>query len=238
MEAVKLEQVMEEQIELIFAKRCENCKVRPKHHPHKWCEPCINRYYRKEKMTPERVDKITIKLVEPLYANATLDDIDPEIREKILNRESSQDLYLFGLPGRGKTHTMAALIRHYVAEGYNCKRICFDDFCCEVRSTISPASKQTERDMTEPLKEVDMLFIDDLGLRSKQETDFAYITFYTILNKRQERLLPTFISSNKNLDRLRQTFDERICSRLNAALIIELTGEDKRKMFDDFSVRS
>lgn len=215
-------------MKVISAERCENCKVRPKHQEHKWCESCIDRYYRKEKMTPEKADYVTIKLVEPLYANATLDDIESETREKILSREASQDLYFFGLPGRGKTYTIAALIRHYVVEGYKCKRICFDDFCIQVRSTMSPASKQTERDMTEPLKEVDMLFIDDLGLRSKQETDFAYITFYTILNKRQERLLPTFISSNKSLDRLRQTFDERICSRLRTALIIELTGEDKR----------
>jgi len=94
---------------------------------------------------------------------------------------------------------------------------------------MSPASKMTEWDMIEPMKNVDKLFIDDLGLRSKQETDFAYVTFYSLLNKRQERLLPTFISSNKGIDRLIEAFDSRIASRLDMALIIEMKSEGHRK---------
>lgn len=225
MEAVKLKEPL---AKVISVSRCENCKVRYRHADKKWCKQCIDRYYRKQKLTPEAVDKVTLGLVEPLYANATLDDIESTIREKLLNREPEQDLFLYGLPGRGKTYIMAALIRHYISQGYECKRICFDDFCCQVRSTMSPASKQTEWDMVKPLIEIDMLFIDDLGLRSKQETDFAYVTLYSILNKRQERLLPTFISTNKDLDRLRVSFDERIVSRLHTALQIELTGKDRR----------
>lgn len=219
----------------IFADRCEECKVRPKHcdkqqGERKWCKVCIDRYYRKEKMTPEKADILTLNLVEPLYANATLEDLEPGICEKLLKRESDQDLYLFGLPGRGKTYAMAALIRHYTAEGFKCLRICFDEFLCQVRSTMSPGSKITEWEMTKPLKEIDLLVIDDLGLRSEAETNFAYGTLHQILNKRQERLLPTFILSNKNLTTLRQSFDERIISRLSTALVIEITGDDRRKI--------
>ena len=94
---------------------------------------------------------------------------------------------------------------------------------------MSPATKKTEWDLIEPLKKVDMLFVDDLGLRSKRETEYAYITLYSILNKRQERLLPTFICSNKDLDRLRESFDDRIVSRLQTAVIIRMDGQDKRK---------
>ena len=96
----------------------------------------------------------------------------------------------------------------------------------EVLSLFWPNTPSTNG---KPYKDVDLLFIDDLGLRSKQETDFAYITLYSLLNKRQERLLPTFISTNKDLDRLRASFDERIVSRLQTALQIELKGEDRRK---------
>ena len=94
---------------------------------------------------------------------------------------------------------------------------------------MSPASKQTEWEMVQPMKDVDILFIDDLGLKSKQESDFAYQILYTILNKRQERLLPTFISTNKNLDKLRDSFDERIVSRLHTALKFKVVGKDRRK---------
>jgi DNA replication protein DnaC len=93
---------------------------------------------------------------------------------------------------------------------------------------MSPASKKTEWDLIEPLKDVDKLFIDDLGLRSKQETDFAYVTFFSILNKRQERRLPTFVTSNKSIEQLGLSFDARVASRLQTALIIEMTGQDRR----------
>jgi len=226
---VKIGQATKDAMKLISAERCEKCKVRPKHQNKKWCKYCIGIYYTKKKMTFEKTDRCSIVLAEPLYANASLNDLEPKLRNKLLGRKPDQDLYLFGLPGRGKTHIMAALIRHYTGEGYVCMRICFDEFCCQIRSTMSPASKITEWDMTKPLKEVDMLFIDDLAIKS-QETDFAYLTLFLILNKRQERLLPTFISCNKDLERLRQSFDERIISRLSRALIIELKGEDKRKL--------
>jgi DNA replication protein DnaC len=98
---------------------------------------------------------------------------------------------------------------------------------------MSPASKKTEWDLIEPLKDLDKLFIDDLGIRAKQETDFSYVTLYSILNKRQERQLPTFLSSNKTVAQLGQSFDARIASRLSAALIIEMTGEDRRRPKND-----
>lgn len=124
---------------------------------------------------------------------------------------------------------MAAFTRHYMEQGFEAVRINFDDFCCQVRATMSPASDQTEWQLIEHLKNKDLLVIDDLGLRSRQETDFAYVTLYSILNKRQERLLPTFISSNKDLKRLRESFDQRIVSRLEPALQIDMTGKDRRK---------
>jgi DNA replication protein DnaC len=169
-----------------------------------------------------------LRFVGSLYIDAKLDDLDQDVRQKLLGLTFGQDVFFYGPVGAGKTYAMAALLRHYVYEGYNCQRINFDDFCVEVRSTMSPAAKKTEWELIEPLKDIDKLFIDDLGLRSKQETDFAYVTLYSILNKRQERRLPTFISSNKSIERLGQQFDARIASRLRTAEAIKITGPDRR----------
>ena len=124
---------------------------------------------------------------------------------------------------------MAALIKHRMYEGWYCRRINFDDFCCRLRSTMQPNSQETEYDLIDQLVQCDILFIDDLGLRQSPATDFAYITFYTILNKRQERGLQTCVSSNKPLGELKQSFDSRIISRLRSAKIIHLEGSDRRK---------
>ncbi len=221
------------QLVLSSDSKCENCGYNLKHRDEnglrKWCKRCIDVHYRRESLTPERAERTIVRLVEPLYFDATLDDLDKDVREKLLDLQTGQDVFMFGLVGTGKTYAMAALIKHYVCQGYECKRINFDDFCVKVRSTMSPASKQTEWDMIEPLKQVDKLFIDDLGLRSQQETQFTYQTFYSILNKRQERMLPTFISSNKDITQIGRTFDARIASRLQTAVIIETKGQDRRK---------
>lgn len=217
---------------LNLSAKCEKCGFGHKHTDstglRKWCKRCIDVHHRKEALTPEGAECRILALVEPLYADATLETLDAGIRDKLLNLAYGQDVFMYGPVGTGKTHAMAALLRHYVYEGYNCQRINFDDFCVEIRSTMSPAATQTEWDLIEPLKAIDRLFIDDLGLRSKQETDFSYVTLYSILNKRQERLLPTFISSNKDIDKLGQQFDARVASRLRTAEIIELKGEDRR----------
>jgi primosomal protein DnaI len=178
---------------------------------------------------PDRAEKTITEVVGARYVDAILASIDSGIADKLLGLESGQDVFMFGPVGVGKTYAMAALLRHYVYEGFECKRINFDDFCVQVRSTMGAASKQTEYELIEPLKDVDKLFIDDLGLRSKQESDFAYITLFAILNKRQERLLPTLIATNKSIEQLSQSFDARITSRLQTALIIAMTGQDRRR---------
>jgi len=229
MEAVKIADAMKE---ANLSGRCELCGYGLKHRDNTglraWCRRCINVWERQQHLTPERAEKLILKQVGSLYIDAKLDDLTENVREKLLALENGQDVFVFGPVGTGKTYAMAALIRHYVYEGYECERINFDDFCVQVRSTMSPASTKTEWDMSKPLKDIDRLFIDDLGLRSKQETDFSYVTLYSILNKRQERRLPTFISSNKSIEKLGQSFDARIASRLSAAVSIEITGCDRR----------
>jgi len=232
MEATKLSEVLKDSPVLHTSVRCEKCGYGLRHKDgnglRKWCKRCIDVYCRKESLKSEQAENRILKLVELLYFGAKIEDLDKEVRDQLLSLKYGQDVFMYGLVGVGKTYAMAALIRRYVYEGYTCERINFDDFCVKVRSTMSPDATKTEWDMIEPLKKVDKLFIDDLGIRSKQETDFAYVTLYSLLNKRQERMLPTFISSNKTIEKLGQSFDARIASRLQTALIIEMNGQDRR----------
>jgi DNA replication protein DnaC len=225
-------QILQENPQLNSSVKCEKCKRRPKYRDNeglrKWCKRCIDIYYRAEKMTDEKLERELSNLVEPLYVNAQLSDFDEEI-QKIVTSLGDNDMFFWGTVGTGKTYLMAAVLRHYYKLGYTCARINFDDFCVLIRSSMTNASKVTEWDLIEPLKNVDILAIDDLGLRSKLETDFAYVTLYSLLNKRQEKMLPTIISSNKSIEQLGQAFDARIASRLQLAIKIQMTGKDRRK---------
>lgn len=212
----------------LLSDRCENCGYGLKHKDKKWCKRCIEVYTRKKQTSKAQAESMIEKMVGLLYIEADYEKLDAMMDVRLSKLGYHRDLFLYGSIGVGKTWIMAALIRKYVYEGYECVRINYDSFCVRVRSTFSPAAKTTAWEMTEKLKSVDKLFIDDLGLRSTPESQFAYDTFYDILNKRQERMLPTYISSNKNIEQLGQTFDARIASRLQTAVVIEIKGADRR----------
>jgi DNA replication protein DnaC len=138
----------------------------------------------------------------------------PAIRGQIFTNRAGGDVFIFGPAGVGKTHLFAAAIRHLIYQGFECILIHFDDFLVQLRSTMSPRASLTEWEVIEPLKKIDYLFIDDLGLRTKVENDFPYVTLFSILNARQINCLPTWISSNKSIDGIGKSFDARITSRL------------------------
>ena len=210
---------------VLSAEKCENCGLRLKAKDKKWCLRCIGIYSRKDSAMFTKERAIIVEVGER-YMNAQVSDLDGELKD--LDIGWMDNLFLYGNVGSGKTYAMAALLRKYVYRGYDCRRINFDDFCVQVRSTYQPSSKQTEWELIKSLIECDMLFIDDLGLRSKAETDFVYVTLYSLLNKRQEKMLPTVISSNKSIEQLEQTFDSRIASRLAIAKQIKFEGKDRR----------
>jgi len=212
--------------------RCENCGYGLKHiygnERKKWCWECISVWNRKEELTEIKADNQILGMVGLKYLDAAIDKLNEGLRDKLEGLKMRQDLYIYGDVGVGKTYAMAALIRKYVYKGYLCKRINFDGFCVKVRSTFAPAAKVTAYELTNELKKCDKLFIDDLGLKSEPESQFAYDTFYDILNKRQENMQPTYISSNKTIEQLGETFDLRIASRLKTAMSIEIKGKDRR----------
>jgi len=211
----------------ILFDKCERCGLRPKKYEKKWCPRCIAVYERKNKLNPSRICKEFLENVGEAYIDADSESISDLVFGSML--AASGDVFLHGAVGVGKTWAMAALLKHFLCEGYSCKRVNFDDFCCRVRATMNNSSQTTEYDLVKSLIEYDKLFIDDIGLRSKTETDFAYVTFYSIIDKRQERRLPTYISTNKTIEQLKQSFDSRIASRLGMGTVIEMTGKDRRK---------
>lgn len=208
---------------------CDKCGKRPKcvdqGKARDWCARCVA-IYRRRNPSIGKVTELMTEQVGVGYLSADVTHIDPFYMNQIL--KAPGDIYLWGGVGVGKTYAMAALFKHLLFAGHECKRINFDDFCCRVRSTMGKKSKVTEYEIVNEMVHCDNLFIDDIGLRTKQETDFAYVTLYTILNKRQENNLPTYITTNKPIDKLAETFDARIASRLKTATIIEMKGTDRR----------
>ena len=86
--------------------------------------------------------------------------------------------------------------------------------------------------VVEQMTIADKLFIEDIGTTvsgDKQESDFSVRTLMIIINRRLEDMKATFLTTNKSLEKLSQSFDSRIASRITQGCeIIKLTGEDRR----------
>jgi len=77
----------------------------------------------------------------------------------------------------------------------------------------------------------DLLVLEDLGTSKSigvAESDFSLRTVLALIDSRIENCLPTIITTNKSIENLAASFDDRIASRLSGFKIIKIDGADKR----------
>ena len=220
-------------------KECGNLFT-AENHFYEYCPECSEiqqkewerkRVQREETERQARIQKLIEKIIPKHYHKAHLNDLKPALRHMMLSLSNGKGVLLFGAPGTGKTHSMCALAKHYLQQGFSVKRVTSNDLCLEIRDCYD--SGKSEKDILKAYQNVDKLFIEDIGTRAgsgNQETAFSLNLFFDILNYRLEHCKPTFLTSNKTIKELGQSFDARIESRLHGAcVIIPIVGEDKRR---------
>lgn len=212
---------------------CECCHKRPKRREFgqqkEWCKVCITKAERSR--WPEgALEAKVVRLTDPLYAAARLQDLSAGLQKKIEQLPDDKGLMLWGKQGVGKSHAMAAVMRHYFLEGFDVVQVGYEMLCLEIRDTFKAGSTKGEIDVIKPLVAADKLFIEDVGTTvsiGQQESDFSLRTFLVILDERLRNCSPTYITTNKSVEELGKSFDARIASRLQQACeIVQLTGED------------
>lgn len=178
------------------------------------------------KQTPEAVIETIQKLVEPIYLEADVSDFTGSVFEKLNGWNGTDNLYFVGSTGTGKTRAMYALLKVAIANGYCGLVIDFGQLCRRIRTAFD--TKTPEQQLRDKYLNLDVLFLDDLGLRATA-SDYEYDVFYDILDGRISNQLATIISSNKTPAQIAETFDRRIASRLNLFAEIQFLGQDRRK---------
>lgn len=169
--------------------------------------------------------------IPPLYRGATLADLPEGLVRVYQELPEHKGLYLWGLPGRGKTHSMAAFAVDRWCRGYDIVRVTYESLMLTIRDTFKPGAKVSEADAIKQYNEADVLFLEDVGTTaSDRESDFSMRTFFVLLDNRLEQMRPTFVTSNRTVGQLGDSFNGRIESRLLAACqSVCLTGEDWRE---------
>lgn len=119
-----------------------------------------------------------------------------------------------GQVGSGKTHICSAIVIDLIYLGANVKYFQWTE---EARELLYDAHKPAK----EELKTVDVLYIDDLfkGGKTNEPSNAEIKLFFEIINSRYLNNKKTIISSEHNIDKLKE-FDESTISRC-----IEKSGE-------------
>lgn len=139
----------------------------------------------------------------------------------------SPSLLLYGKTGLGKTHLSLAIAGKAVEAGYGV-----------IYMTAQNLFNRLEREKfgrgdgentEQAILDCDLLIIDDLG--SEFSTQLTVSALYNIVNCRGLEEKPTIISTNLILDELKNTYNDRIASRiLSAYTILQFDGADIRQL--------
>ncbi|GIX45634.1 MAG: AAA family ATPase [Candidatus Hydrogenedentota bacterium] len=141
--------------------------------------------------------------------------------------QPAKGLLLMGREGCGKTHIAVAILREIIRKGYSGLYWNVPELFLELRRTMNEQSDETEADLFDEAREVDLLVLDDLGAEKTSE----YVTdrLYVLINGRYEYDKATLVTTNRSLKELQQQVGPRIVSRLCEMCVpIEFPPEDYR----------
>lgn len=217
-----------EQVLLAAQSKCERCRTRRIYHDKKWCKRCQQWWERHNHKAD--VGYHLQNLLGLRYWQAKIYHLAPNLKKMFQTLSDDQGVMLWGDVGCGKTYAMSALARRFYVQGWDVKFVRWYELILEIRAASIKCGDELRQ--IEPYVSVDKLFIDDIGVmvgRDSQESAFSLRTLELILDKRLADYRPTFITSNKSIEDLGNTFDARVASRIQeSCIILQTKGRDKR----------
>lgn len=138
-----------------------------------------------------------------------------------------RNLIFYGTTGTGKSFLSGCVAKELLDRGIPI----FYSSAVQLFQSLLNASYSNDRsDLTrlyDTLFTSELLIIDDLG--SEHVTDYIRAQLFQIVNERALRQKPFLVSTNLDLEKLRETYSERVFSRLvDNSMIYHLTGPDIR----------
>lgn len=150
-------------------------------------------------------------------------------------------IFLYGQMGVGKTFLLKRIAKKLAEQGKKVGFINTSTLVQKVKTTFSATAEGMYDDVVEQLKNVDYLFIDDIGAEPISSW-FRDEFLFSILNDRMQKQKTTFFSSNYSYDQLSKIESRtmnakypeidkaaRLITRIEALTVpFELLGKNKR----------
>ena len=135
-------------------------------------------------------------------------------------------LLLSGQTGVGKTYLTRCMANELIERGLIVKM----STAFKMTQDFKSFHKSHNEELLNQYLDCQVLFIDDLGTEPLYK-DITLEYLYLIINERKMRKLPTVITTNLDISQIRETYDERIYSRIvdrQTSITIFLDGTDRR----------
>ena len=138
----------------------------------------------------------------------------------------SESILFYGDTGVGKTHLSLAVANVVINNGFSVIYDSVINILQKLRAEYF--SYKGSDDVHETIMNVDLLILDDLGTEDINMS-FYVSAVYNIVNTRLNKGKPTIISTNLNFDGIKNRYEARVASRLNASYkCLRIKGNDIR----------
>lgn len=169
-------------------------------------------------------------MIPDRFKDTKYEDVPNEIRtlfEKM--PETKRGIYIHGSVGTGKTHLCYAIKKKYDdpqgrfwAKFWNTTEL-----LREMRLDFDRNGMDKKHVEEELMDRKYLLILDDVG--AEKMSDWVAETFYLIVNKRYNEMLPTIFTSNLSIADLAERIGDRTVSRIvEMCDVVELIGKDRR----------
>lgn len=139
-----------------------------------------------------------------------------------------RSLYLYGPTGVGKTFLTNCIAKELIESSHSVIYVSsIRLFELLADSTFKKNGSLESKDLANNILDCDLLIIDDLG--TEMVNSFTAASLFNCINERHLRRKSVIISTNLSLAELRQTYSERVFSRITSNYtLLKIYGDDLR----------
>lgn len=138
-----------------------------------------------------------------------------------------QNLLFYGSTGIGKTFLTHCIAKEILDASHSVLYFSSAQLFEALAEIAFEKTEQVSRSLQENIYNCDLLIIDDLG--TEMTNAFVASSLFSILDERDKHRKSTIISTNLSLHNIRDTYSDRIFSRVSSKYkIIKLFGDDIR----------
>ncbi|MCR4963416.1 MAG: ATP-binding protein [Firmicutes bacterium] len=134
-------------------------------------------------------------------------------------------LFFQGEVGRGKTFLAAAVVNALIDRGCGALFTVVPDLLDSLRYSYDPESETSEETLMNRVRQAPVLVLDDLG--SHNYSEWTKNRMYALLNYRLNHNLPLIVTSNLDLEQLKDILGLRVISRIVECCDFYLLCADK-----------